>query len=63
MEDLKTIAIHVVTAALNDLVGACFDNDGRPCVPDRRNLMRAKGFLPNTYSNSYPKKTTKKENQ
>jgi len=61
MKDIKTIAIAVITGALDDLVGACFDDDGKPQTPDRRALMKAKGFLPETYTNSYQKKRNKKE--
>ena len=57
--DVKIVAIHVVTKALNDLVGACFDENGKQKLPDRRALMKAKGYLPNEYSNSY-NKTNKK---
>jgi hypothetical protein len=47
-------ALAVVTRALDDLVGACMDEAGNPKAPDRRALMKARGYLPAKSSNAFP---------
>lgn len=39
-------AVAVVLRALDDLVGACTDADGKPCAPDHGVVMRARSMLP-----------------
>ena len=39
-------AVQVVSKALNDLVSACMDEEGKPKAPDRKALMKARAMLP-----------------
>ena len=39
-------AVFVVSRALDALVGACLDGDGRPQAPSKQELMRARAMLP-----------------
>ena len=47
-EDVMVLeaAVAVVSRALDDLVGACLGDDGKPKAPDRADLMRARAMLP-----------------
>lgn len=38
--------IRVLSRALDDLIGECMDDKGKPCAPDRAALMRARALLP-----------------
>ncbi len=46
--DVKVLeaAIAVMSHALDDLVEACLDANGKPKAPDRAALMRARSMLP-----------------
>ena len=48
-------ALKVLTQALNDLCAECFDEQGKPKAPDRRALMKARGMLPPSYSQTLVK--------
>lgn len=48
-------AVAVVSRALDALVGACLDADGRPCAPDRGAVMRAKSILPPVCKHAFKK--------
>ncbi len=45
--DVKILeaAVAVVSRALDELVGACLDADGKPRAPDRSAVMRARSML------------------
>lgn len=47
-EDVKVLvaAVAVMSRALDELVGACLGDDGKPKAPDRGALMRARSMLP-----------------
>ena len=47
-DDVKVLDadVAVVSRALDDLVGACTNADGKPCTPDRGAVMRARSMLP-----------------
>jgi len=47
-EDVKVleVAAAVMSRALDELVGACIGDDGKPKAPDRGALMRARSMLP-----------------
>lgn len=49
-------SLSVANRALDDLAGACMDDNGNPKAPDRRILMRARSMLPPTYENSFGNK-------
>jgi hypothetical protein len=55
--DIKVLALAagVVSAALDELVGACLDGDGKPMAPDRGALMRARSMLPPTCEHALKK--------
>lgn len=49
-------ALAVMTRAFDDFIGACMDEAGNPKAPDRRELMKARGYLPPKCTNSFPAK-------
>ena len=57
-EDVKVLeaAVTVLTRALDELVGACLGDDGKPKAPDRGALMRARAMLPPAYKHTLQKK-------
>jgi hypothetical protein len=50
------VAVEVMARALDDLVGACMDDAGKPRAPDRAALMRARSMLPPACRHALPKK-------
>jgi hypothetical protein len=51
------MALKVITRAMDELVGACLDESGKPKAPDMRALMKARGYLPPKCANAFPAKT------
>jgi hypothetical protein len=53
-EDTKVLlaSIDVLSQHLDDLVGACIDDDGKPRTPDRRAVIRARSMLPSRFKHS-----------
>lgn len=49
-------AVAVMSKALDDLVGACLEADGKPKAPDRGALMRARAMLPPACKHALSKK-------
>lgn len=47
--------VSVTNTALNDLCAECIDEQGKPKAPDRRALMKARGILPSSYSQTLVK--------
>jgi hypothetical protein len=43
---ILALSLDVMTRALDTLVGACMDENGKPKAPERRELMQARGYLP-----------------
>lgn len=43
---VDTAIIHVITTALDKLVGACLDDKGAPKAPTKKELMEARKMLP-----------------
>jgi hypothetical protein len=55
--DLRVLqaAVAVMSRALNDLVGACLDADGKPKAPTKKDLMRARSMLPPRFAHALGK--------
>lgn len=53
---LLELSLKVMTARLNELVGACAGPEGGSTAPPMKVLQRVRGFLPDHYSNSYAAK-------
>jgi hypothetical protein len=50
------MALKVMTRAMDDLVGACLSENGKPKTPDMRALMKARGYLPPSCANAFQAK-------
>lgn len=53
--------LDIVTEALDKLVGACMNEQGKPQAPTYRELMEARGMLPKRCENSFPEKAAKEK--
>lgn len=51
--------VHTLTNALDKLVGACMDGQGKPRAPSYRALMEARGMLPRRCENAFKEKGKK----
>jgi hypothetical protein len=49
------LSLKVITERLDMLVGACLDSDGKVKKPDTRDVMQARGYLPNYCKNAFKK--------
>lgn len=49
-------ALKVMTRALDELVGECLGEDGKPKAPSMRALMKARGYLTPSCANAFPAK-------
>lgn len=45
-------ALRVMTRKLDDLIGECMDENGKPKAPTMRALMTARGYLPPDFKNA-----------
>jgi hypothetical protein len=50
------ITLRIMSEALDSLVGACTDGEGEPKTPSKKELLRAKAYLPPYCKNAFPKK-------
>lgn len=48
--------LDVLTNTLDNLVGACMDEQGKPRAPSYRELMEARGMLPKRCENAFKEK-------
>lgn len=55
------MTVKVLTGMLDDLVGACMDAEGKPKTPDKKDLMRARGYLPASSKHSLQPKPKEPE--
>lgn len=51
--NIERMALRALTAAFNEFVAACVDENGKPRAPSARALAKARGCLPNTVSMGY----------
>lgn len=51
------VALKVMSLALDNLVAACLDENGKPKAPDRKDLMQARSKLPAYCSHTLAPKT------
>lgn len=54
--EVLRLSLNLMTAKLNELVGACTGPEGGSIAPPMKVLQRVRGFLPDQYSNSYAAK-------
>lgn len=53
MSNIERIAIRALSAAFNEFVAACVDENGKPRAPSAKALAKARGCLPPGASMSY----------
>jgi len=54
-EYIFELAYSKIEKEFNDFVGHCMDEDGKPKIPDRKMLMKARGFLSKKCTNTLEK--------
>lgn len=58
-ERILQLAITALTVHLNEFIGACMDENGKPVAPPMKELMKARACLPAQFQHAFQPKEKK----
>jgi len=55
-DGIDRMALRALSAAFDEFVAACVDENGKPRAPNQKALAKARGYLPPRAKMAYPSK-------